>query len=134
MGIEVNKLPMNNAELGNLVDDHEKTHNLLTELKAKLERVGEDLTLFANNLTQRPDAIRIEESKIVLKDQPHDDRTLLRSDLDLPKILQILREYQQTTLRKKQLENKLTEAGKRYIVDGLQNRKPPTRDLFAQDR
>ena len=111
-----------------------KTHNLLAELKAKLERIGEDLTLFANNLNQRPDAIRIEESKIVLKDQQYKDRIVLWSDLDMANVLRILDELQQTTLRKKQLERKLTEAGKRYIVDGLQNRKPPPRDLFAQDR
>ena len=134
VGIQMNKMPMDNAELGNSVDDHEKAHNLLAELKAKLERICEDLTLFANNLNQRPGDIRIGESKIVLKDQQHHERTLLCSELDMVNVVRVLDEYQQTAHRKKQLERKLVEVGKRYIVDGLQNRKPPPRDLFAQDR
>ena len=64
MSIEVNELAMDNAELGNLVDEYEKALNRLAELKAKLERIGEDLTLFANNLNQRPDTIRFEEPKL----------------------------------------------------------------------
>ena len=118
-------MAIDNAELGKLVDDNEKTHNQLSELKAELEKVGENWTLFVDHLNQHPDTIRIEESKIVLKDEQHDDRILLKSELDIARVLSQLDEFQRASRRKQHLEMKLSEVGKGYIVDGLKNRKPP---------
>ena len=125
-------MAIDNAELGKLVDDNEITHNQLSELKAELEKICENLTLFVDNLKQRPGTIRIEESKVVLKDKQHDNRILLKSELDMARVLSQLDEFQRATQRKQHLEQKLSEVGKGYIVDGLKNRRPPPRDLFAE--
>ena len=54
-------MTMDNADLGKLVDDHEKTHDQVSKLTAELERIGEGLILLGNNLNQRPETIRSEK-------------------------------------------------------------------------
>ena len=125
-------MTMGNAHLGALVNDHEITHEQVAQLKAELEQISEALILFGSNLKERPETMRVEQAKIVLKDQRH-DRTVLRSHLDLASILQTVEEFRQAAQRERELVSELEAHDKRYIVDGLKNRRAPTPDILNQD-
>ena len=127
-------MTMDNVDLGELVDDHEKTHDQVSKLTAELERIGEGLILLGNNLKQRPETIRAREAKIILKDEQHNDRTVLWSELDIADVLRALEEFQRASVREQQLARQLSEVGKHYIVEGLNNRRPSMPDLFERGR
>ncbi len=127
-------MTMDNADLGKLVDDHEKTHDQVSKLSAELERIGEGFILLGNNLQQSPETILVGEAKIIVKDENHNDRTLIWSELGIANVLRTLEEFQQASAREQQLARQLSEAGKHYIVEGLKNRRPSTPDLSERGR
>ena len=72
-----------NTDLDKLIDDREKTHDLVAELKAELGRIGADWVLLGNHLSQHPETIHTSEDKIMLGA----NQSLPRSELDLATVL-----------------------------------------------
>ena len=125
---------MDNADLGELINSHLNAREQVVRLKAELEQIGEDLILLGNNLKGHLENIRSGEAQIVLKDTGYADRTVLWRRMDIADIVRTLEDYQEAAVLEKQLASRLIEAGKGYIVEGIANTKPPTRDLREPTR
>lgn len=125
---------MDNADLGELINDHLSAHEQVVHLRAEIKQSGEHLILLGNNLKQRPENIRPREAEIILKDTGYADRIVLWRQLNIADIFQTLEQYQEAAALEKQLASRLIEAGMEYIVEALANRKAPTRDLREQTR
>ena len=125
-------MSIEDASLGKLTRDHLRAHEQVSKYAAELEQIGDDLILLGNNLKKRPQDIRIGEAKITLKSDRNQDRIVLLSQLNIPGILHKVVELNQTTEQEKRLAGQIKEAGMGYIVDGLENRKPPTPDITRE--
>lgn len=119
-------MSIEDASLGKLTKDHLRAHQQVSEYGAELEQIGEDLILLGNNLKKRPQDIRIGEAKITLKIDRNQDRIVLLSQLNILEILRKVVELNQASEQKERLAGQITETGMGYIVDGLENRTPPT--------
>ena len=117
-------MSIEDAELGKLTRDHLYAHDQVARQKAELEQIGENLVLLGSNLRKQPQNIRIGEAKITLKGNGNEDRTALRSTLDIADIFHIVENLKQATEREQQIAHQIREAGMGYIVDGLESRKP----------
>ena len=117
------------TEFGKLVKDHLYTHEQVSEQRAELEQIGENLVLLGNNLKEHPQNIHIGEAKITLQDDRHGDRIIRLSTMNIADILHTVEELKQATEREQQLAGRIREAGMGHIVDGLENRRLQTRDI-----
>ena len=61
-----------------------------------------------NNLQQSPETILVGEAKIIVKDENHNDRTLIWSELGIANVLRTLEEFQQASAREQQLARQLS--------------------------
>ena len=117
------------TEFGKLVKDHLYTHEQVSEQRAELEKIGEELILLGNNLKEHPQNIHIGEAKITLQDNRHEDRIILLSTMNIAEILHTVEDLKQATEREQRLAGRIREAGMGHIVDGLENRRMKTRDI-----
>ena len=122
-------MAIEDAALGRLTKEHLKTHNQVTRQKAELEQIGENLILLGTSLKTHPQDIDIADAKIMLRHDHAQERTILRTGLDMSAIIQTLQEFQQATQQGQQLVHRLEDAGMKHIVQGLSNRQPKPTDI-----
>ena len=113
---------MEDAKLGALVRSHHEAHDQVVELRAELEKIGEELILLGTNLTKDPGRIQIGEADIKLTDESENGRVLIRSSLETAGICQKLAEFQRASAHQQQTAQDLRNAGMGHIVYGLDNR------------
>ena len=125
---------MEDATLGKVTNDHLHIHEQVSRDKAELEQIGDALILLGNNMKKHHPDIRIGEAKVTLKSDQNEEIIVLLSQLDIVSIIQKVEKLNEATDQEKRLTAQLREAGRDYIVDGLENRRPPAPDILSEYR
>ncbi|MDE2785730.1 MAG: hypothetical protein OXL37_03630 [Chloroflexota bacterium] len=115
------------ADLGRLVADYEATHERVLKLRARLARTAGIWTNFVGILNQNPEAVRSSGDTVLLGD----NNVMPRSELEVGQVLHELEHLREAAAHERELERRLDEADKRWIVEGLRNRRV-SRDAVEQ--
>ncbi|MCY4558485.1 MAG: hypothetical protein OXF79_19345 [Chloroflexi bacterium] len=127
------------ADLGRLIADYEATHERVQELRARMVDTASIWISFASMLSQNPLAVRGDGDTVSLGDES----VIARADLDLGQVLREVALLREVEAHERDVEHRLDEAGKHYIVEGLKNRRvdrdvpeqrnpPEQRDLMSR--
>ena len=107
------------ADLGRLVADYEATHERVLKLRARLARTAGIWTNFASILNQNPVAIRGNGGTVSLGDHS----AIPRAELDVEQVLHEVEHLREAEAHERDLEHRLDEADKHWIIEGLKNRR-----------
>ena len=115
------------ADLGRLVADYEATHERVLKLRARLARTAGIWTNFAGILNQNPVAVRGNGDTVSLGD----NSVIPHAELDVGQVIHEVEHLREAEAHERDLEHRLDEDDKHYIVEGLKNRRV-ARDMSDQ--
>ena len=127
------------ADLGRLIADYEATYERVQELRARMVDTASIWISFASMLSQNPLAVRGDGDTVSLGDES----VIPCAELDLRQVLREVALLREVEAHARDVERRLDEAGKHYIVEGLKNRRvdrdvseqrnpPEQRDLMSR--